>query len=266
MSQFDHLLEMLDSGCPPHAGMALGFDRLIALLVETDSIRDVIAFPKNQKGVDPVVDSPSKVNAKELKRYGLMEDPQALGLVGVVPEDKILESFVEEGRRQPKEKIITTHEKPKDSENPKPLKISLALSDRPTGVEGASFRRVRVSGLNIASPIGIARELVNQIDTKEAAVPRDLVSKFGDRNFRPKEKEYDELDTLRISKKLKRFLKSDEPEISSETWPNDTDFYTKEDVDQLEEFHGIGNEDEEHVTEYTRDGPNEDKKAQQDEM
>ncbi|KAF3918339.1 hypothetical protein ABW21_db0207231 [Orbilia brochopaga] len=71
LEQFKHLFEMLDSGCPPHAGLALGFDRLVALMFGTDSIRNVIAFPKNSKGVDPVVDSPALANSDILKEYGL---------------------------------------------------------------------------------------------------------------------------------------------------------------------------------------------------
>ncbi|PWW73064.1 hypothetical protein C7212DRAFT_221229 [Tuber magnatum] len=71
LQQFDHLLEVLDSGCPPHAGIALGFDRLIAVMMGRDSIRDVIAFPKNTKGADVMVGSPSVVLDKELQTYGL---------------------------------------------------------------------------------------------------------------------------------------------------------------------------------------------------
>ncbi|RPA97353.1 hypothetical protein L873DRAFT_1128960 [Choiromyces venosus 120613-1] len=71
LKQFDHLLEVLDSGCPPHAGIALGFDRLIAVMMGRDSIRDVIAFPKNAKGADVMVGSPSMVSDKELRTYGL---------------------------------------------------------------------------------------------------------------------------------------------------------------------------------------------------
>lgn len=66
---FGHLLKALGMGCPPHAGIALGFDRLCAMLVGSSSIRDVIAFPKNQSGVDPVVDSPTSVDSDVLNEY-----------------------------------------------------------------------------------------------------------------------------------------------------------------------------------------------------
>lgn len=66
---FGHLLHALSMGCPPHAGLALGFDRLCAMIIGSDSIRDVIAFPKNQSGVDPVVESPTEVSEKTLKEY-----------------------------------------------------------------------------------------------------------------------------------------------------------------------------------------------------
>ena len=71
LQQFDHLLEALDSGCPPHAGIALGFDRLIAVMMGRNSIRDVIAFPKNAKGGDVMVGSPSVIPDEELRAYGL---------------------------------------------------------------------------------------------------------------------------------------------------------------------------------------------------
>ncbi|KAK6538646.1 aspartyl-tRNA synthetase 2, mitochondrial [Orbilia ellipsospora] len=79
LKDFQHLFDMLASGCPPHAGLALGFDRLVAMLMGSNSIRDVIAFPKNNNGVDPMVDSPSLVTPSQLEPYGiLMENPPAV--------------------------------------------------------------------------------------------------------------------------------------------------------------------------------------------
>lgn len=66
---FGHLLQALSMGCPPHAGIALGFDRLCAMLIGSSSIRDVIAFPKNQSGSDPVVESPTDVPEETLHQY-----------------------------------------------------------------------------------------------------------------------------------------------------------------------------------------------------
>ncbi|TQS32873.1 hypothetical protein Golomagni_06797, partial [Golovinomyces magnicellulatus] len=71
VKDFAHLFEVLRSGCPPHAGFALGFDRMVALLTDTSTVRDVIAFPKTMKGEDPFVKSPSKVNNEQLAPYGL---------------------------------------------------------------------------------------------------------------------------------------------------------------------------------------------------
>lgn len=59
IEEFRHLLTALASGCPPHAGIALGFDRLVATLFGTHSIRDVIAFPKTGAGKDLMVNSPA---------------------------------------------------------------------------------------------------------------------------------------------------------------------------------------------------------------
>jgi aspartyl-tRNA synthetase len=71
VAQFSHLLEALRAGCPPHAGFALGFDRLVAVLTYTDSVRDVIAFPKSMKGEDLTVKSPGKITKEQLETYHL---------------------------------------------------------------------------------------------------------------------------------------------------------------------------------------------------
>ncbi|KAK8165045.1 aspartyl-tRNA synthetase [Phyllosticta citrichinensis] len=71
IEDFRHLLEVLRAGCPPHAGIALGFDRLIAVMLGRDSVRDVIAFPKSGKGEDMLVKSPNKVTKEQLETYHL---------------------------------------------------------------------------------------------------------------------------------------------------------------------------------------------------
>jgi aspartyl-tRNA synthetase len=75
-SQFGFLLEAFAYGPPPHGGIALGLDRLCALLAGTDSIRDVIAFPKTASGGDPLTGAPSPITAAQRKEAGV--DARAL--------------------------------------------------------------------------------------------------------------------------------------------------------------------------------------------
>ena len=65
--RFGYMLDAFKYGAPPHGGIALGFDRLIAILCGTQSIRDVIAFPKTAKGTCLMTDSPSHVSPKQLR-------------------------------------------------------------------------------------------------------------------------------------------------------------------------------------------------------
>ncbi|KAF2102779.1 hypothetical protein NA57DRAFT_63592 [Rhizodiscina lignyota] len=71
LGDFKHLLEVLRAGCPPHAGIALGFDRLTAVMLGKSSIKDVIAFPKNNRGEDPLVKSPGEMTEAQLETYHL---------------------------------------------------------------------------------------------------------------------------------------------------------------------------------------------------
>ena len=79
---FGWFLEALRYGTPPHAGFAIGIDRMVAILQNESSIREVIPFPKTQSGADPLTTAPTRVDDTQLRELGVdltAETKAALG-------------------------------------------------------------------------------------------------------------------------------------------------------------------------------------------
>jgi aspartyl-tRNA synthetase len=75
--KFGFLLDAFRFGAPPHAGFAFGIDRLVALLSGEENIREVIAFPKTQSGLDPLTNAPTELDQRQLNELGLRLLPKA---------------------------------------------------------------------------------------------------------------------------------------------------------------------------------------------
>lgn len=76
-SKFGFLLDALAMGAPPHGGIAFGIDRMLMVLARESNLRDTVAFPKNQAGVDPMTGAPSEADPRHLRELGIQLAPRA---------------------------------------------------------------------------------------------------------------------------------------------------------------------------------------------
>ena len=92
-SKFGFFLQALDYGAPPHGGLALGMDRVVSMILETPSIREVIAFPKNRSAYCPLTEAPSIVERDQLAELGLLDLGESMVLPGLERKKDLIDSL-----------------------------------------------------------------------------------------------------------------------------------------------------------------------------
>jgi len=91
--KFGFFLRALDYGPPPHGGIALGMDRVVSMILNTPSIREVIAFPKNRSAYCPLTQAPSRVSEEQLKELELLNVDKMTPLPGMAAQSSLVESL-----------------------------------------------------------------------------------------------------------------------------------------------------------------------------